>query len=259
MALYYELCFWWIGRGRTSRPLAILNFGYAPVSMEVAVDPLSTEPLQAELYRQVATAVGRDRLQGGRVLEVSCGSGGGFDFLRRHYGISDGVVLDRSWRALGLARRLFGLEGVRADAMHLPFARGSFDVVLNVEASHMYALARFASEAAAVLAPGGVLCIADYRRGTPAIVEARLMRILAEAGLKPILFRDVTANIVESLRLDSKRRDADIARVPWPLRRSFRQWSAVENTPQHERLTSQQETYFILVVQREPASGGGQV
>jgi SAM-dependent methyltransferase len=227
--------------------------------MEVAVDPLSTEPLQAELYNQIGTAVGRDRLRGGRVLEVSCGSGGGFDFLRRHFGISDGVVVDRSGRALRLARRLFGLEGVRADALRLPFARGAFDVVLNVEASHMYDSARFASEAAAVLAPGGVLCMADYRRGTPAVVEARLARTLAAAGFKLILFRDVTANIVESLRLDSKRREADIARVPWPLRRSFRQWSAVENTPQYERLTSQQETYFILVVQREPPCAGGQV
>jgi SAM-dependent methyltransferase len=252
VALYYELCFWWIGRGRTSRSLAILNFGYAPVSKEVAADPLCAEPLQAELYNQVGMAVGTDRLQGGRVLEVSCGSGGGFDLLRRQYGIGHGVVLDRSSRALRLARRLFGLEGVRADAMHLPFARDSFDVVLTVEASHMYAMARFASEAAAVLAPDGVLCVADYRRGTPVIVEALLARTLAEAGLKLIQFRDVTANIVESLGLDSGRREADIARVPWPLRRSFRQWSAVENTPQYERLTTQQETYFILVAQREP-------
>jgi SAM-dependent methyltransferase len=249
-ALYYELSFWWMGWRRTSRTATILNFGYAPVSKEVAADPLCMEPLQAELYRQVAGAVGVDRLRGGRVLEVSCGSGGGFDFLRRHFGIGHAALVDRSWRALRLARRLFGLEGVRADALHLPFARGSFDVVLSVEASHMYSLAKFASEAGAILAQGGVLCLADFRRGAPVIAEGKLTQTLVEAGFKLILFRDVTANIVESLRLDGPRREADNARVPWPLRQSIRQWSGGENTGQYERLTTQQEIYFILVAQR---------
>ena len=81
-------------------------------------------------------------------------------------------------------------------------------------------------------------------------MEARLGRELAKSGFKVNAFRDVTENIVESLRLNTARRDAYMARVPWPVRNSFRQWSAIENTPQYDRLKARQETYFILVAQR---------
>jgi hypothetical protein len=55
VALYYELCYWWIGWRRAIDSLTTLNFGYAPVSDVVNATPLCQEPFQIELYDQVAT------------------------------------------------------------------------------------------------------------------------------------------------------------------------------------------------------------
>jgi ubiquinone/menaquinone biosynthesis C-methylase UbiE len=56
------------------------------------------------------------------------------------------------------------LEFVRGDAEKLPFAEGSFDAVLNVEASHCYpSLPKFLGEVARVLRPGGRFLYADFR------------------------------------------------------------------------------------------------
>lgn len=252
VALYYELCYWWIGRRRATNvdSQTILNFGYAPVSSTVTTDPHAREPFQLELYHQVANAVGRQRLREGRVVEISCGMGGGFEHLVRHFEIETGVVVDRSLSALRVARRRFGLTAIRADAHKLPFAPGSLDVVINVEASHIYSFSHFLSQAARVLAPEGLLCIADYRGAAFGDVEAELRRALTETGFEVGLFRDVTENIVEALRLNTPRVEAYLARVPWPVRGSFRQWGALENTPTYNRLKARDSSYFILVARR---------
>ena len=49
-----------------------------------------------------------------------------------------------------------GLDFVHGDAESLPFSDGSFDAVINVEASHAYPrLTRFLEEVVRVLRPGG--------------------------------------------------------------------------------------------------------
>ncbi len=250
VALYYELSYLWIRWRLSVSPIALFNFGYAPVSETVRADPLCTEPFRVELYEQVANAVGKDKLRGGRVLEISCGMGGGFDHLSRHCGLGYGVLLDRSSTALRLANRRFGLRGVRADAHNLPFVRESFDVVLNVEASHMFAFDRFLPGVASVLSPGGVLCIADYRHGAPHDVENMLGQSLAKAGLKKTAFHDVTDNIVESIKQQTAFMEANLSRIPSLVRGSVRQWIPVENSPQYNSFKARRQTYFLLVAQR---------
>ena len=57
-----------------------------------------------------------------------------------------------------------GLEFIQGDAENLPFAEGSFDAVVNVEASHCYPdFPSFLEEVARVLKPGGHFLYADFR------------------------------------------------------------------------------------------------
>ena len=67
--------------------------------------------------------------------------------------------LDLNPAGIEFARKrhdLDGLDFVHGDAENLPFPDQSFDVVLNVEASHLYPhVSRFLAEVARVLAPGG--------------------------------------------------------------------------------------------------------
>ena len=94
-----------------------------------------------------------------RILEVGGGSG-------RVAGEIGATVVDPARGMLRRARRR-GLETVQASATDLPHPDGSVDAVVVVDAFHHFpAGRRCLSEMARVLAPGGVLVITDFDRGT---------------------------------------------------------------------------------------------
>jgi ubiquinone/menaquinone biosynthesis C-methylase UbiE len=74
------------------------------------------------------------------------------------------------------------MDFVHGDAQSLPFADESFDVVINIEASHGYPdFPRFLAEVARVLRPGGRFLYADVllRQGLSGVfsVRARSRRV----------------------------------------------------------------------------------
>lgn len=243
--LIYAGFFWFTNR----RGGACMNYGYAPVSAATTADPLCKEPFQIELYRQVAEALGPERLRGRRVIEVSCGLGGGFDHLSRHFGFGLGIALDWSSIALRAARRRFGILAIRGDALATPFADGTFDAIINVEASHIYHRSgKFYAEIARTLAVGGTIAIADFREGAADVVEATMRRHLREAGLEVVGYRTVTENIVEARVLDAARVEADLIGSPtWPLRKLLRKELGDPFTdPTVIALRERRLNYFIL-------------
>jgi ubiquinone/menaquinone biosynthesis C-methylase UbiE len=118
-----------------------------------------------QLYHSVAAQVD---LTGKRVLEVSCGHGGGASYVMRTLGPASYTGLDLNPVGLDLCRKkhqLPGLEFVEGNAEQLPFPDQSFDAVINVEASHCYPrFPQFLEEVARVLRPGGHFLYADVRR-----------------------------------------------------------------------------------------------
>ncbi len=144
-----------------------LNWGYEedpPMALPLAK---SDEPHRyaIQLYHRVASQAD---LTGKRVLEVSCGHGGGASYLMRTLSPASYTGLDLNPVGLDFCRRkhqLPGLDFVEGNAEKLPFPDQSFDVVINVEASHCYPhLTRFLDEVARVLRPGGHFLYADVRR-----------------------------------------------------------------------------------------------
>jgi ubiquinone/menaquinone biosynthesis C-methylase UbiE len=128
-------------------------------------------------------------LTGKRVLEVSCGHGGGASYLMRNLGPASYTGLDLNPVGLDFCRRkhqLPGLDFVQGDAEKLPFPDQSFDAVINIEASHCYPrFSEFLDEVARVLRPGGHFLYADVRgRGEISKWEEELgdapMRLVAE-------------------------------------------------------------------------------
>lgn len=127
-----------------------------------------------------------------RILDMGCGRGAVLLLAAQHLttGRAVGVDLwrsvDQSGNSTEATRRNAVVEGVAdrvelhtADMMALPFADGSFDVVLSSMAIHNIrgnaGRAKAVSEAVRVLRPGGRLLIADVR-GTRHY-EAELRRI----------------------------------------------------------------------------------
>ncbi len=91
----------------------------------------------------------------GRVLEIGCGSARlSSYFAGRGYEV---VGLDYAWNALLLARRKAEpMAFVQGDAFRLPFADGTFDVVLSTGLlEHFEDPAPIVGEMARVLKPGG--------------------------------------------------------------------------------------------------------
>jgi len=117
--------------------------------------------LRRQLVDELAPA------RGARVLDMATGTGELLPYLAERVGDAGRVVgLDLSDGMLGRARKrtrhLRAVELVRADAAALPFADGSFDVVLST-----YALSCIAdvepviAEMARVMAPGGRIGVAE--------------------------------------------------------------------------------------------------
>ena len=146
--------------------VVFLNYGYeADPPLGLPLDESDERNRYGiQLYHQTATQVD---LSGKKVLEVSCGHGGGASYLMRTLRPAAYTGLDFNPDGIAFCQKrhqLPGLDFVHGDAENLPFPDESFDAVLNVEASHAYpSFDRFIAEVARVLRPGGHFLYADMR------------------------------------------------------------------------------------------------
>jgi SAM-dependent methyltransferase len=151
---------------RFADQVRLINLGYEEAPPMGLSLPQSDEPsrFMIQLYHRTAAQVD---LTGKKVLEVSCGHGGGASHVVRTLGPTSYTGLDLNRAAIDFCRATYdmpGLSFVHGDAQNLPFADDSFDAVLNVEASHGYPdFPRFLAEVARVLRPGGHFLYADLR------------------------------------------------------------------------------------------------
>ncbi|VBA40632.1 Phthiotriol/phenolphthiotriol dimycocerosates methyltransferase [Mycobacterium attenuatum] len=179
--------------------VALLNLGYEE-------DPPMAIPLSEidephryciQLYHRTATQAD---IAGKKVLEVSCGHGGGASYLMRTLHPAAYTGLDLNPAGIEVCRKthqLPGLDFVQGDAGNLPFPDNSFDAVVNIEASHCYpSVPRFLAEVARVLRPGGHLLYADVRHGDHV---AQWESELADAPLRMLSKEIINEQVVRGL------------------------------------------------------------
>jgi SAM-dependent methyltransferase len=229
-----------------STDFAFMNYGYAPLSAELAG---SDEPEKycLQLYRQL---LGGADLRGRKVVEVSCGRGGGAAHVAATYQPASYLGIDISERNLGLARQRFShvpsLTFQQGNAEALPLPDESCDALLNVEASHLYDNpARFFAETFRVLRKGGMFFHVDLAwkdKDPPAMIAA--------AGFEIVAVEDITQNVVQALDLDSVRREAIVMSFPEALRKDFRDWSGVKDFRAYNRLKTGEWIYRITRASR---------
>jgi ubiquinone/menaquinone biosynthesis C-methylase UbiE len=188
------------------------NYGYEedpPMGLPLAE---SDEPHRffIQLYHRTATQVD---LRGKRVLEASCGHGGGASYLVRTLHPASYTGLDLNPAGIEFAQKrhnLPGLDFVEGNAEELPFADQSFDAVINVEASHLYPhFPRFLAEVARVLAPGGHFLYTDFRRRSEI---GEWEAVLANAALRLLSREDIDADVLRGNEKNSPRKHALISR-----------------------------------------------
>lgn len=121
--------------------------------------------------------------------------------------------LDLNPTGIAFCRKRHQVEGLtfaQGDAERLPFANASFDVVINVEASHCYPhFPRFLAEVARVLRPGGEFLYADFRFSQGV---AEWERDLSAAPLALQAMRVINAEVLRGMNRNSERSTALIVR-----------------------------------------------
>jgi ubiquinone/menaquinone biosynthesis C-methylase UbiE len=192
---------------------------------------LADEPNRAciQLYHHVGSQVNFRRKD---VLEVSCGHGGGASYLARTMEPAKYIGLDLNAAGVAFCKKRHlvpGLDFVQGDAENLPFSDASFDVVVNVEASHCYPnFPRFLTEVARVLKPGGFFLYADFRfsDGIDAWETA-----LEMAPLKPMQGRDIGPEVLRGMECNSARSQELLERkLPGFLRNMGRDFAGVKGS-----------------------------
>jgi fatty-acid O-methyltransferase len=217
--------------------VVFFNYGYEqdpPMALPLGA---SDEPDRycSQLYHSTATQVD---LSGKRVLEVSCGHGGGASYLMRTLHPTSYTGLDLNPAAIAFCRKkhnLDGLDFVRGDAENLPFADQSFDAVINIEASlHYLRFPRFLAEVARVLRPGGHFLYADFRSADGiAAWEAAL----AGSPLRMLSQRMINAEVVRGMDKNSHQWRERIDRhVPAFLRGVARDFAGVSTLTFYEEM-----------------------
>jgi ubiquinone/menaquinone biosynthesis C-methylase UbiE len=204
----WKLWYPFLTRRLHDQGVIFLNYAYeTDPPMNIPLAPADEADRQSiQLYHHVGTQAD---VSGKEVLEASCGHGGGAAYLTRTFRPARYIGLDLNATGIAFCKKRHqvpGLEFVRGDAGSLPFIAGSFDVVLNVEASHCFPdFPRFLAEVERVLKPGGHFLYADFRfkDSIPAWEDA-----LAGCSLEMRANQDIGPCVLRGMEINSERSQA---------------------------------------------------
>jgi len=242
---FYEL----LGRWTRHRGagFSTMNFGYD--DGRALVDPAEIERFSLQLYARLVDGLD---LAGKRVVDASCGRGGGLAWIHANRGPASCVGVDLAPVNVSLSGHTFrtpGLTFMQGSATRLPLPDASADLVLSVEASHCYGdVDAFLAEAARVVSDDGVVCWTDFEKA--GISSERRAAVRARFGEADEV--DIGERVLRALDADRERRRglvrAHTARVFWPALDHFAGASAAADT--YRRFAEKRSVYFLRRLRR---------
>lgn len=228
------------------------NYGYGPAGPEASAYA-PDERYQVQLYRELAAALGDANWKAKTVLEVGCGRGGGLHFLFQLLQPGHTTGLDFSQNATADNQRNYHkdqetLHFVQGDALQLPFDATAFDIVFNVESSHIYSdQSKFLREVVRVLRSGGHFVIADYRTAGEGL--ARFKADAQAAGLTLQSERNISKDVLMACKADTARREALVAKAPAFARNYLMEYVMADGTKEFQNF-ERDYSYFVMVFQK---------
>jgi SAM-dependent methyltransferase len=212
---------WWDGLMKTYPPAKdgyeLMNFGMVSEPFhKCAADvpsgtPGRTLPFNhtnaANMYSNLVEYSPK-RLYKAEVLEISSGRGGGSALVSDCFCPARMVGLDIGHEHILYAQNRYArvgkcpIEFVEGDAMNLPFKNETFDVIINVQASHAYpSFRKLANEAHRVLRPGGAFLFADFRYIPGLDTDAMILHNVFQSPLRSVDVGDKVAASFDQNRL----------------------------------------------------------
>jgi len=202
------------------------------------------------------------------VLDVCSGMGGPARYLAHRVGCRVvGLDLTES-RYLSAQRltKLVGLDGLvsfrHGNALEMPFADASFDVVIGQEAwCHVPDKGRLISECARVVKPGGVIAFTDILR-LPALSDAEMARLTREMTFPSLESFDGYAQLLTSsgctvtTREDLSAHWARLLQQRLEMYRGLREPTIAEFGAEHYEHWDRIYSYFVGLYQEDKLGGG---
>lgn len=231
------------------------NGGYLPVAPDFQPLPaLKGEDAAAMMYHlllrgMVAGLAPKPQV----ILDVGCGQGGGLVYAHALYPEARLLGTDRNGTATRKAARalahIAGSRFVKGRDEDIRFEASCADFVISVGAPTYFGLTRFVGEAARVCRPGGIIAFSGgYRQGDHAAIEAELRAAAAATGLDFHSYRNITPHTFAALKADIPRREAELARVPWPFRVYGRKWADMPGSAEYEEYATGRRADFACVL-----------
>lgn len=246
---------WWypfFTRRIRDQKIDFLNYSFAtsshaPLALQPE-DELNRPNLQ--LYAHVTAGA---PWTGARVLEVSSGHGGGASYLTRTYQPLSYVGLDLNPAAVQYCEDRHAVTGLtfkRGNALALPFPDRTFDLLINVEASHCYPdFPKFLQEVARVLKPQGTFYYADLRPADE--VEGWLQDLTSEPALRLERMQLINPEVLAGMRLNTPRYTAMVERAfPSYLQKLTLDFAGVEGSRIYNELAAGNLSYRSFRLQR---------
>jgi ubiquinone/menaquinone biosynthesis C-methylase UbiE len=228
-----------------------MNYGYSDLTTienPAKLDQLDEENrLSYQLYNQLTTDI---VLHNKQILEVGSGRGGGASMIKKYHMPEMLVGLDFSGAAVKFCKKNHtskGLVFVEGDAENMPFGSESFDVVINVESSHCYySMFRFLNQVIKVLRSDGYFLFTDFRKSGE--VE-ELERQIAASGMKVLIKRDITPNVLKALDEDNDRRIMTISqKVPKFFIKQFHEFAGVKDSIIYKQFEQRELLYLSYIM-----------
>jgi len=210
------------GAPATGRDWAFLNYAFEYSDAKDRLKPADANEEKDRCSMQLYYNCARpDKVQwsGKDVLEVGSGRGGGGSYLTRKLKPKSYVALDYAEEQIKTCKLIHAdvkdLSFVCGNAMELPFEDAKFDIVMNVESSHVYSdFSKFVNEVHRVLKPGGAFCWTDFR----AVHKLPGIKAQLKAAGFADEWEDITDNVVQGLDVSSAEREQLISHLwQWKL------------------------------------------
>ncbi|WP_158617425.1 class I SAM-dependent methyltransferase [Legionella sp. km772] len=141
---------------------------------------------------------------GKRILEVGPGNGIGLKMSSQLLKSNYALGIDLTHPLVRNAKNNFSMENkvdfIQGDAEHLPLENESFDLITNIESSHLYPnLELFFHEVCRVLIPGGFFCYTDIELKNKLQSERLDNFLKSRNDIRVVLKQDLTKLVQNSI------------------------------------------------------------